>query len=137
MEAGPLKLTAPELAQADVLGLRFLAEFYATEVARRPENLGAWLELGHLYTRLGRHAEGLAADREIVRRMPDDATAHYNLACSHALLAQHDDALHSLARAIELGYDDREHLLADEDLAGLRDDPRFRALADGLRSDAS
>jgi tetratricopeptide (TPR) repeat protein len=127
-------LPAPELASAlDALGLEFLAGFLEAELARHPENLGALIELGHVYTRARRFEKGLEVDRELVRRCPDDATCRYNLACSLALVGQESAAIEELERAVALGYEDDEHLLADEDLASLRGSARFdeivRALA--------
>jgi Flp pilus assembly protein TadD len=134
MEQGRLELPGPLLARAEALGLEFLVEVYASEVARKPGNVEALSELGHLYTRLGRHAEGLAVDRQVVRLMPEDATAHYNLACSLALTGAADEAFAELELAVELGYDDPDHLAADEDFASLRSDARFAALLERLRS---
>jgi len=90
------------------------------------------VELGHLYTRLGRVEQGLAVDRELARRLPQDATVRYNLGCSLALGGDIDGAFAELARAVELGYGDAEHLRADEDLAALREDPRFGQLLERL-----
>jgi tetratricopeptide (TPR) repeat protein len=118
------------------VGLDFLAEVLARETARHPENLDALSELGHVYTRLGRYQDGLSIDRELVRRAPGDATAHYNLACSLALLGTFDEALRELEAAVELGYDDLAHLLGDDDLASLRALPRFLALVRALQGDA-
>jgi tetratricopeptide (TPR) repeat protein len=126
-------LPAPELAPVlDALGLEFLSGFLEVELSRHPENLGALVELGHVYTRARQYEKGLAVDREIVRRCPEDPTARYNLACSLALTGEPEVAVTELERAIELGYDDAEHLLADEDLASLRERPRFRALVESL-----
>lgn len=115
-------------ANLDRVGLQFMAEFL--EVARRqhPEDLETLAELGHVYTRLGRYAEGLDVDRLLVQLVPDNATAHYNLACSLALCGEAPRAILSLEAAVRLGYDDAAHLAADEDLRSLRDEPRFRAL---------
>lgn len=116
----------------DALGLEFLAGFLETEIARHPENLGAWIELGHVYTRAGRFEEGLAVDLELVRRAPQDPTVRYNLACSLALLRRKEEALDALEQAVALGYEDPEHLLADLDLASLREEARFRGIVRGL-----
>ena len=115
-------------------GLAFLQGFYETERGRHPENLAALVELGHVYTRQGRIAEGLAVDRELVSQIPEDPTAHYNLACSLALSGARDEALAVLERSAELGYDDPEHLESDSDLASLQGDPRLTALLVRLRA---
>ena len=109
-------------------GAEFLAGFFETELRQKPENLAALVELGHLYTRLGRVREGLTIDRELARRLPGDATVRYNLACSLALNGEIDAAFEELGRALERGYRDRGHLTQDGDLAALRADPRFEAL---------
>lgn len=84
--------------------------------------------LGGLYTKTGRIADGLRMDRKLVRLQPANATAHYNLACSLALSRRKGDALRTLRRAIALGYDDRDWMLRDPDLAALQEDPEFRRL---------
>jgi len=123
-----LEVPAAVAARCDVLGLAFLARFYEVELDRRPENLEALMELGHVYTKLGRYAEGLAVDHRIVRACPKDATAHYNLACSLALTGDSDGAFGALELAVELGYGDLELLNTDADLEPLRSDPRFGPL---------
>jgi len=109
-------------------GTEFLAGFFETELRQKPENIAALLELGHLYTRLGRLREGLDVDRELARRLPGDATVRYNLACSLALNGEIDAAFEELERALERGYRDAEHLALDADLAALHGDPRFETL---------
>ena len=115
-------------------GLEFLASLLAVEVDRHPENLEALAELGHALTRLGRVCEGLEVDRRLVRMAPDNSTVHYNLACSLALLERADESLDALERAVELGYDDAGHLLADEDLVLLRSESRFRLIVRRLQA---
>lgn len=56
---------------------------------------------------------------------PASAGVLYNLACAEARLGRADDALAHLARAVELEPSFREHAQTDEDLAGVRADPRF------------
>ena len=109
-------------------GAEFLAGFFETELSQKPDNLAALAELGHLYTHLGRVAEGLRVDRELARRLPADPTVRYNLACSLALCGEIDAAFAELGCALERGYRDAEHLALDADLSALRGDPRFEAL---------
>lgn len=128
-----LGLTGPLSDSLDRLGQEFLAGILAVEVARRPDNLEARADLGHALTRLGRHAEALAVDRELVRRTPECETARYNLACSLAQCGEVEAALGELERAAELGFSDADLLEEDVDLAALRETERFRALVLRLR----
>ena len=84
--------------------------------------------LGGLYTKQGRIADGLKMDRKLVRLRPDNATAHYNLACSLALCRRRTEALRSLEHAIALGYDDYDWMQQDPDLEGLKGHPAFQKL---------
>jgi hypothetical protein len=118
----------------DAIGLDFLAGILETELGRHPGNLAARVELGHVYTRAKRFQDGLGIDRELVRFAPGDPTFRYNLACSLALLARASEALDALEQAVSLGYADAEHLLADEDLASLRAEPRFLEIVRALRA---
>lgn len=63
-------------------------------------------------------AEGLAAK-------PADASLLYNLACVEARLGDRDAALGHLGEALAADETLREGVGGDEDLASLRDEPRF------------
>ena len=89
--------------------------------------------LGSLYTKHGRIADGLRMDRRLVRLLPQNATAHYNLACSLALLKRKAAALRSLRQAVELGYTDFDWMRQDPDLDGLKHDPAFNHLLEQLK----
>jgi hypothetical protein len=89
--------------------------------------------LGGLYTKVGRIADGLKMDRKLVRLEPDNATAHYNLACSLALCKKRPDALRSLRKAVSLGYDDFDWMKQDPDLDSLKKDPEFVHLLSQLK----
>lgn len=89
--------------------------------------------LGGLYTKHGRIADGLKMDRRLVRLLPQNATAHYNLACSLALLKRKAAAIRSLRLAVSLGYTDFDWMQQDPDLDGLKSDPAFSALLEQLK----
>jgi hypothetical protein len=67
-------------------------------------------------------------DKRLVHLRPNDPLAHYNLACSFALLKRPDLSLKTLRRAVELGYRDFRYMREDRDLESIRRDPRFRQL---------
>ena len=59
---------------------------------------------------------------------PERADLHYNMACAAAQAKRKRDALDALERAIEHGYRDAAHTLADPDLNSLHGDRRFDEL---------
>jgi tetratricopeptide (TPR) repeat protein len=111
----------------------FDINFYESILRRDPHYTDVVEILGGLYTKVGRVADGLKMDRKLVRLLPDNATAHYNLACSLALSKRHSDAMSSLKRAVALGYTDFDWMTQDPDLEGLKDHPEFVHLLDQLK----
>lgn len=89
--------------------------------------------LGGLYTRHGRIADGLKMDRKLVRLQPKNPTAHYNLACSLALMKRKSAALQQLRAAVQLGYRDFDWMEQDPDLEPLKRHPDFQALLEQLK----
>ena len=121
--AGKPRPRVPEQSQ-----LEFELAFFGGVVERAPDYVDALRILGNLLTLKGRLAEGLRIDQRLVRLRPDDALAHYNLACTYALMNRADQSLRTLRRAVELGYRDFRFMREDHDLASIRHDPRFREL---------
>jgi len=112
----------------------FEISFYEGILKRSPEYTEVIEILGGLYTRQGRIDDGLKMDRKLVRLMPDNPTARYNLACSLALKRRKADALRALRESVELGYDDADWMREDPDLDCLRDHPQFVKLISELET---
>jgi tetratricopeptide (TPR) repeat protein len=108
--------------------LDFELEFFAAVLSGNPDYVDALRIMGNLLTLKGRFAEGLQIDKRLVQLRPHDALAHYNLACSYALLKRPDQSIKTLRRAVELGYRDFRYMREDHDLDSIRHDPRFRQL---------
>ncbi len=111
--------------------LDFEIEFFEKVLSINPQNVEALRALGTAYTARGSYEEGLSVDLRLVRLRPQDPLVHYNLACSYSLLEQTEQAIASLRRALDLGYEDIEYMRRDPDLANVREDPRFRQLLVG------
>jgi len=110
--------------------IRFLEDLLA-HVGESPDIL---THLGYLYTQVRRHRDALAVDLRLVALRPRDATAFYNLACSHSLLKQNTRAFKALKRALQLGYRDLDRMQEDTDLENLRLDPRWNDVVSVLKS---
>ncbi len=111
----------------------FEIKFFETVLKRDPSYADVVEILGGLYTKHGRIVDGLRMDRRLVRLLPSNATAHYNLACSLALVKRKAAALRSLRQAVELGYRDFDWMQQDPDLDGLKEHPDFIALLNQLK----
>ena len=108
--------------------LDFELDFFGRILERFPDYVDVLRVQGNNLTLKGRYAEGLQIDRRLVQLRPGDALAHYNLACSYALLKKVDPAIKALRQAVELGYRDFRYMREDRDLDAVRADPRFRQL---------
>ncbi|MDB6168698.1 MAG: Tetratricopeptide 2 repeat protein [Verrucomicrobia bacterium] len=111
----------------------FEMQFFESVLKRDPAYTEVVEILGGLYTKHGRIADGLRMDRKLVRLLPDNATAHYNLACSLALSKRKSAALRSLQAAVKLGYTDLDWMQQDPDLDGLKHHPGFSVLLRQLK----
>jgi tetratricopeptide (TPR) repeat protein len=103
-------------------------------LARRdPAYVDALQLLGDHYTQRGRYAQSLAVDKQLSQLEPLDPMVFYNLACSHSLNKEFDQATAALDRALNLGYRDFNWLARDPDLRPLRKHPLYRAIRDKIR----
>lgn len=114
--------------------LEFEVAFYERLLEEQPNFVDALMALGEAYTRGGFYEKGFAVDQRLIQLKAHDPVVWYNLACSLSLLKRFDEALTSLRRALELGYDDFEYLGTDPDLQALRQSPQFRRFLETLAS---
>lgn len=128
-----LNIRVIQMPKKDAHDPDFEMRFFES-VLRRDSNYANVVEiLAGLYTRHGRIADGLKMDRKLVKLQPDNATAHYNLACSLALAKRKSDALRELRQAVQLGYRDFDWMKQDPDLEALKHHPEFQALLQTLK----
>ena len=108
--------------------IAMVSYFFGGVLTRHPDYVDALRIMGNLLALKGRTAEGMQIDKRLVQLRPSDPLAHYNLACSYALLKRSELAIKTLRRAVELGYRDFRYMREDHDLDSIRHDPRFRQL---------
>ena len=106
----------------------FDVAFYERVLERQPNDIRLLRLLGELYARSGQYDRALEIDQRLAGLLPEDGIVHYNLACSQAMRGAAQEAICSLSRAIELGYNDFSHLEVDPDLINIRQLPQFQAL---------
>lgn len=54
--------------------------------------------------------------------------AHYNIACAYAKLESASEAVASLSKAIDFGFNNLDTIRADPDLRSIQGAPEFKAL---------
>lgn len=87
--------------------------------------------LGQALHALGRYEEAIPCHLKGagINNEFDRSNGLYNAACAYAKLGKADEAIHYLLCAMDAGF--TGSLEGDPDLEGLREDPRFRAIASG------
>ena len=70
----------------------------------------------------------LAACHVALEKYPGNALILYNIACMESMLGRGDEALETLRTALEGWAQFKENAQKDDDLAALREDPRFLEL---------
>ncbi|HJW14278.1 MAG TPA: M56 family metallopeptidase [Thermoanaerobaculia bacterium] len=74
----------------------------------------------------GRYDEAIAAFEKAIEAGYREDAASYNIACGYALKGDRDKAFEWLRRAMDAGFEVGSYLERDDDLDGLRRDPRWR-----------
>jgi tetratricopeptide (TPR) repeat protein len=122
------RMTRKETRELDVK-----ISFLEGLVRRDAEYVEALQILGDHYTLRGRYEDGLKVDQQLSRLQPQSAIVFYNLACSHSLTGELDQAALALEKALNLGYRDFAWLAKDPDLHQLREHPLFRTIERKIR----
>lgn len=137
--ANPSESTAPNAPQVPVVRgsfadwsrssqLDFEIAFFERVVQRDRCFVDVLRVLAELLTSRKSYQRGLEVDRRLARLRPDDPLVRYNLACSYALVRAMREAIQSLQKAVELGYDDFDFMEQDPDLNSIRDAPEYQTL---------
>jgi cytochrome c-type biogenesis protein CcmH/NrfG len=121
-------LTRKETRDLEV-GISFLEGL----VRRDPGYVEALQILGDHYTQRGDHSHSLQVDQQLSRLQPRNPHVFYNLACSHSLNGELNDAASALVKALHLGYRDFKWLAQDPDLRQLRQHPLYRRIESRIR----
>src|SRR6266508_1451947 len=91
-----------------------------------------WFSRGMGLHRRERYDEAIEAFQKAVEAGYREDAASYNIACGYALKGDRDKAFEWLRRAEEAGFDLASYLGHDDDLDGLRGDPRWKALKNAV-----
>ncbi|HSS20043.1 MAG TPA: tetratricopeptide repeat protein [Pyrinomonadaceae bacterium] len=126
---------SPQMAAANELfrAQKFAdaAKAYEAIVKDEPNNGRAWYQLAMSRFSLEQFAQAIDAFQKNVA-IANNSSAMYNMACAYARLGQKEKALEWLKKSIESKVPPFVNPADDTDLAGLRDDPRFKEIVVAL-----
>ena len=86
----------------DGTGLAAMVTDYQAEAQAKPNDPNIQLILGHIYKRLGKDKEALAAYQRAVALAQNDYYAHFALGQFYVVMRQHEDAISELTNAATL-----------------------------------
>jgi beta-lactamase regulating signal transducer with metallopeptidase domain/tetratricopeptide (TPR) repeat protein len=87
-----------------------------------------WYSRGMSLHHRDRYDEAIEAFQKAIEAGYREDAASYNIACGYALKGDRDKAFEWLRKAEEAGFDVASYLGHDDDLDGLRGDPRWKAM---------
>lgn len=101
---------------------------HADKLMREPKSGDDWYDRAYDLYRNDRYEDAAAAFVRAAELNHKKETSLYNAACSWALLGDARRATEMLARAIDAGWDDFEHIAEDSDFDPIRSDAGFQRL---------
>jgi tetratricopeptide (TPR) repeat protein len=125
--------TSKSLTRREARELDVKISFLEGLLRRDPDYVEALQVLGDHYTQRGDFLRSLKVDRQLSRLQPSNPLVFYNLACSHSLAGDLDEAATALEKALGLGYRDFKWLARDPDLSRLREHPSYRRIKSKIR----
>jgi serine/threonine protein kinase/tetratricopeptide (TPR) repeat protein len=97
-------------------------------VRQVPEDARARILLSSYYAVEGRQDDAMREANLAMLLRPNEATVHYNAACTFCAMNKRAEALDALGKAWRNGFKDADWARRDPDLAILHDDPEFEKL---------
>ena len=95
---------------------------------KTPKDGNDWYSKGMERHQDEQYEEAIAAFKKAIDDGYKEDAASYNIACGYALLGNNDAAFEWLQKAMDEGFEVSEYLGHDDDLDGLRSDPRYPQL---------
>jgi serine/threonine protein kinase/Flp pilus assembly protein TadD len=81
---------------------------------------------------LGQHEEGLKWADKAFETDPRDPYIVYGVACSYSRVGKVEEAVDYFEKSVLCGFAHKDWIEHDDDLDPLRDNPRFKAIVDGM-----
>ncbi len=81
----------------------------------------------------GKYEQAVKTFKQAAELMPLSPTPIYNTACAYSLMGKKKEAIKYLKKAVEMGFEDVEHIQKDTDLDPIRSEKEFKELIAKLK----
>jgi len=120
------------MAEQRDVALRKAMKLMQESLALNPDDARACNLLAIAFAIVGEPDKAIEFAERSMAIDPDDPVLLYNVACTYSVLGKHDEAISCLERAVDKGFGHKEWLDHDPDLAPIRSNPRFQAIAQAM-----
>ena len=101
---------------------------FGEAIRLNPKDAVAFSNRGDAWNNKKEYEKAIKDFGEAIRLNPKFTSAYYNITCTLALQGKTDAAIDMLAKTLELGYRNIEHIKKDTDLDSIRKDTRYLEL---------
>ena len=101
-------------------------------LALDPTNPWAFNNRGFAQLKLGQLQSAAQSLKMSHQSNPNNSWVYRNLACLHALDGSKEEALRNLNRAVRMGYRDKNWIMTEESLEGLREEIMFKTIIESI-----
>jgi non-specific serine/threonine protein kinase len=109
---------------------------FESHLRQVPEDARARILLASDYAEEGRADDAMREANLAMLLRPNEATVHYNAACTFCKLNKKEDAMGAIRKAWEAGFKDADWARRDPDLALVHGEPEFNELYPETETDA-
>jgi len=109
---------------------------FESHLRQVPEDARARILLSSDYAEEGRTEDAMREANLAMLLRPNEATVHYNAACTFCSLKKKEEAMDAMRKAWKAGFKDADWARRDPDLALLHDEPEFDELYPAPGSDS-
>ena len=111
----------------------FEIEFLKDVLSHKKDYIEVVKLLSSIYGKQLNYPQALKMDKQLIKLKPHCETAHYNHACTLALMGKETAAIKALTESFRLGFRDLDWLMEDPDMEDLRKSSKFQKLIKELK----
>lgn len=99
------------------------------------QELAKLYQEGVQYYQSGQYQKAVKCFNQVLEKEPKAVPVLYNAACTYSLMGEKDKAIDYLAKAVENGFNDKQHIEQDKDLDNIRREKGYLKVIESIKSE--